>query len=114
MSYEIVKRLEQQKNVSLLNQLESFVKVAAKCRGKLHDVFEASFDWKDCVNEKFILQKLDYIHNNPCNGKWNLANHPCDYPHSSAQFYFTGNQGIYEVMSYMMLQDIDLTKPLLT
>jgi hypothetical protein len=113
MSYEIVMRLKEQKNEIVLKQLECFVDVTARRKGKLHDVFEPSFDWKDCLSEKFITQKLDYIHTKPCTGKWQLALHPCDYLHSSAQFYFTGHQGIYEVMNYKMLEDIDLTKPLL-
>src|SRR5690606_15972779 len=39
---------------------------------------------------KMIYQKLDYIHNNPCKGKWMLANSPIDYPFSSAVFYELG------------------------
>jgi len=37
-----------------------------------------------------IYQKLDYIHNNPCRGKWMLASSPLDYKYSSARFYETG------------------------
>jgi hypothetical protein len=32
--------------------------------------------------------------------------------HSSAKYYATGEQGIYEVMSYALLADIDLAKAL--
>lgn len=31
--------------------------------------------------------KLDYIHKNPCNGKWNLAGSYVEYGHSSIHFY---------------------------
>ena len=89
MAYEIVKRLEIQKHERLLKQLESFVSRSDRRRGKIHEVFEPSFDWKECLNKRFIRQKLDYIHNNPCNGKWNLVEEPQDYMHSSAQFYNT-------------------------
>jgi hypothetical protein len=37
-----------------------------------------------------IYQKLDYIHNNPVQGKWMLANSPIEYKYSSAKFYETG------------------------
>lgn len=37
-----------------------------------------------------IYQKLDYIHNNPCQGKWMLATSPLHYNYSSATFYETG------------------------
>jgi putative transposase len=37
-----------------------------------------------------VIQKLNYIHNNPCNGKWMLAASPINYKFSSACFYETG------------------------
>jgi hypothetical protein len=42
-----------------------------------------------------------------------LAKSPIDYVHSSAKFYLTGSQGVYEVTSYADLADIDLTKGML-
>ena len=60
--------------------------------------------------KKFIIQKLDYIHNNPCAGKWNLADCPENYVHSSAGFYYQGVQGIYPVYNVMNLMDIDLSE----
>ena len=35
-------------------------------------------------------QKMDYIHNNPLQEKWKLAETPDGYRFSSARFYFTG------------------------
>jgi len=35
---------------------------------KMYGVFETSFDWKECRTEKFIQQRLNYIHWNPCKG----------------------------------------------
>lgn len=37
-----------------------------------------------------IYQKMDYIHNNPCKGKWMLSSSPIDYRYSSAKFYESG------------------------
>ena len=42
-------------------------------------------------SRKIALQKLNYIHNNPLKGKWNLAKNPWDYKYSSAEFYRTGD-----------------------
>ncbi len=42
----------------------------------------------DLFNEKFLLQKLKYIHNNPCQPKWELVRQPLDYRYSSAKFYY--------------------------
>ena len=38
----------------------------------------------------FTQQKLDYIHNNPGQPKWQLCTVPEDYKYSSALFYHTG------------------------
>lgn len=43
-------------------------------------------------------------------GVWNLARSSIGYPHSSAGFYETGKQGIYEVTNVKELDDINLTK----
>ena len=51
------------------------------------------------------------MHNNPCTGNYNLAPTPEEYLHSSAKYYITGEHGLFAVMDYMHLQDIDLTKP---
>ena len=42
---------------------------------------------KECRTDKFFMQKINYIHNNPCHPKWNLAAIPEEYPWSSAAYY---------------------------
>ena len=42
----------------------------------------------DLFNEKFLLQKLNYVHKNPCHPRWQLATQPLDYLYSSAKFYY--------------------------
>ena len=42
---------------------------------------------KECFTENFFLQKLDYLHHNPCQPKWNLTDVPENYYWSSASFY---------------------------
>ncbi len=110
LAYEIVKRLKETGHHIILKQLSEAVEVTDKKRGKLHEVFEDSFDIKECMTEKFIRQKLNYIHLNPCSGKWKLAVCPEDYPHSSAKFYSTADQGFFSVTHIMQLMDVDLNK----
>ncbi len=68
---------------------------------KLNDYFVGDADrtfqfWerdsrvKECWSEPFLMQKLNYIHHNPCQPHWKLATLPEDYKWSSAAFYFTG------------------------
>jgi len=112
MAYEIIKRLKQQKDEKILHRLKILVEAKDKERNKKHEVWEDSFDWKECRTNEYMLQKLNYMHDNPCRGKWNLANAPVDYMHSSAKYYITGEQGVYEVFNYFELADINLTVPL--
>jgi putative transposase len=44
----------------------------------------------DLWTPKVFLQKLDYIHSNPLQQKWHLAEVPENYKYSSAKFHETG------------------------
>jgi REP element-mobilizing transposase RayT len=107
MAYELVKLLNQQQRNDILEQLSAWVNETQKLQNKKHEVFEPSSDKKECYSLRFMEQKVNYIHYNPC--KEGLAKLPEDYAHSSAKYYFTGKQGVYPVITYMELQDIDLT-----
>jgi REP element-mobilizing transposase RayT len=109
MAYEIIKRLQTAGETDLLQQLQNNVETARKSNNKQHEVWELSFDWKECRSNEFIKQKLDYMHNNPCVKKWNLCNSPAEYLHSSAKFYITGQQGIFSVTNFMAMEDVALT-----
>ena len=111
MAYELIKRLGMQGETGLLAQLAEGVEAKRKANKKLHEVWELSFDWKECNSHFFFNQKLDYMHDNPCNGKWNLSINPVLYPHSSARFYIEGVQGIYPVTNFMEMEDIVLINP---
>ena len=97
MAYDLVKRLKENNEIELLSLLANAVETKRKANNKKHEVWELSFDWKHCSSDKFIQQKMDYIHSNPCKGKWNLCVMPEQYQHSSAKFYLTGAQGFYVV-----------------
>jgi REP element-mobilizing transposase RayT len=97
MAYEIVKRLKEYKREDILFELKQAVSEKDRKRGKLHQVFELSFDCKYCFSEEFIIQKLTYIHNNPLKGKWHLAPNAIEYVHSSAKFYATGHHNLFVV-----------------
>jgi len=110
IAYEIIRRLEQQQENKLLHRLYLSVEAKDKERNKKHEVWEDSFNWNECRNHQYMKQKLDYIHDNPVRGKWNLATTAADYEHSSARFYICGEHAAYTVMNFLELDDIDLTK----
>ncbi|RYF87004.1 MAG: hypothetical protein EOO03_11130 [Chitinophagaceae bacterium] len=55
-------------------------------------------------------QKLDYVHDNPCKGKWNLCASPANYLHSSAKFFIEGVHAGYAVTSFMEMDDVVFTR----
>ncbi|MBC8052101.1 MAG: transposase [Sphingobacteriaceae bacterium] len=111
IAYELVKRLQQGKFTKELELLSGWVNPTDRSRNKKHEVFEPSFDWKECYDEKLVEQKLNYIHENASKGEKRLVESPDDYEHSSARFYITGQKGVVEITSWLELQDVDLTRP---
>ena len=87
IAYEIINRLKNKGNLEMLIKLSSLVTIREKKKGQLHKVFKDSFDAKPIITHQFLLQKIDYIHNNPVSGKWMLAKDFTAYEHSSASFY---------------------------
>jgi len=104
MAYEIIARLETAKQTEILNQLASAVTEKEKSKGQKHKVFEESFDAKSIDNQKFFLQKLNYIHLNPVRNKWNLINEWREYEHSSAGFYELQRIKHFTPVHYMELE----------
>ena len=90
IAYEIVSRLQKNRESVLLKVLTNAVTDREKKKGQLHRVFKSSFDAKAIFSDKFLMQKINYIHHNPVSGKWNLANDFVSYEHSSAAFYELG------------------------
>jgi len=100
IGYEIIKRLNTQKQHSLLAILSEAVDPSQRRRNKQHELWQGTFDVKECRTEAFILQKLNYMHLNPCNERWRLAQRPSDYQHSSAAFYQIGKLGNVPTRDY--------------
>ncbi len=73
MAYEIVNRLEFADEIETLKTLQDALTEREKKKKQLHKIFKDSFDAKAIFSEKFLVQKLDYIHHNPVSGIWNLA-----------------------------------------
>jgi REP element-mobilizing transposase RayT len=90
IGYEIISRLKQQNADAMLLLLQKGVSEVKKRRAHLHQLWQDTFEAKECRTENFVLQKLNYIHANPCQGKWKLCEAPFDYEHSSAAFYELG------------------------
>jgi REP element-mobilizing transposase RayT len=101
---EIIKRLKADGAAGIFRQLEEVHNHSDIRKEKRYAVFKTSFDVILCYTQKFIQQKINYIHANPCSKKWMLAPNASDYLHSSACYYETGKQGAYPVISTMELE----------
>lgn len=101
MAYEIVKRLEATGNNIMLEKLSQLLTEREKKKGQLHKVFKDSFDAKAIITQAFLLQKINYIHNNPVSGKWMLAKDYTEYEHSSASFYDLQIMKHYKPLHYL-------------
>ena len=110
ITYDFIDQLKTSNSVELLERLAGFVNDTDRKKGKLHEAFEPSFEWKECYSDDFIEQKLNYIHMNPCVCNPPLAKAPTDYLHSSANFYLGGNTIIYPVEHVMNMRDINFEK----
>ena len=65
--------------------------------GYVGHVWQGRFHSKPITDDRYILECLRYVHNNPV--KAGLALNPCDYPYSSARFYEgLKSKGVYEYM----------------
>ncbi len=69
------------------NSLELY-KVNAKDRQ--YQFWERNSLSIDLWSPEVFMQKLNYVHDNPLQPKWELCDYPVDYKYSSAKFYETG------------------------
>jgi len=53
IAYEIVKRLKEQQEDKLLHRLHLSVEAKDKERNKQHEIWEDSFDWKECRTNEY-------------------------------------------------------------
>ena len=55
IAYKIVERLKEQNKPEILLQLSEAVTISDKKKGKIHQVFERSFDCKEITSQHFFL-----------------------------------------------------------
>ncbi|HFD87573.1 MAG TPA: hypothetical protein ENJ35_07850 [Gammaproteobacteria bacterium] len=67
--------------------LEALAEVVSRTHKQQFAVWRPEYQAKPIFSRQFLLQKLTYIHNNPLQPHWRLAERPEDYVWSSARFY---------------------------
>jgi REP element-mobilizing transposase RayT len=60
---------------------------AASDANQNYKVWEDGYNARDVFSAEFLRQKISYVHNNPCQPRWDLVERPEGYVWSSARFY---------------------------
>ncbi len=68
---------------------------AGAYKGQKFSVWQETFRSEVIYSDKFLLEKLNYLHNNPV--RRGLVKNTIDWPHSSASFYYSDQPGRLEV-----------------
>lgn len=84
MARLIVKQYQAEHNHEVLDFLAQAVTRPEKQQFK---VWEDGYNAKDVFSPEFLRQKIEYIHTNPLQPHWQLAERPEEYIWSSARFY---------------------------
>jgi putative transposase len=87
----LIRQYRTEGNQAMLDTLASMATHPNKQQTK---VWEDGYNAKDVFSPEFLRQKLTYIHGNPCQPQWSLAELPKDYVWSSARFYLLDEPAI--------------------
>jgi putative transposase len=91
---QIVRQYHAENNHKALEFLE---RMAGQIPDQQYKVWEDGYDARDVFSSDSLAQKMEYIHNNPCQPHWALAEHPEDYAWSSARYYLLEEPAIIAV-----------------
>ena len=92
-AHEILKLLKEEGRKDLIIHFE---KCAENFSDRKHKIWQ-DIQAKNIFSEKFFLEKVEYLHNNPIRKGWNLVENRADYKYSSACFYDKGEKSIIEI-----------------
>jgi putative transposase len=92
MAYAISNYLQADKQITILKKFD----IEPNKKNAKHKIWQPRYDSLLIQTQDMFLQKLNYIHNNPCLPIWALADKPEEYKYSSADYYISGT-GYYAV-----------------
>ncbi len=82
-SKQIARHYQVMENENVISLLEK----GGQRRRHNFKVWDDEYDARDIFSREFLEQKMNYVHYNPCQPQWKLAENPEDYVWSSARFY---------------------------
>jgi REP element-mobilizing transposase RayT len=84
-----------------INHPEVLKRFKVNASDRIYQIWERNPLSIDLCSEKVLLQKLNYIHQNPSKEKWKLSETEESYEYSSAQFYHSGKSRWSFLSHYM-------------
>ncbi len=84
-SQQIIKIFRNENN-PILNKLLS------EKKDRKYQIWQTTHAIKEIESHNFYVQKLEYIHNNPCQDRWQLCENPENYFYSSAKNYILNQE----------------------
>jgi REP element-mobilizing transposase RayT len=85
----ILRQYENEGNEVVLEFFRAAVKPG---QNQKRAVWEDDYQAKNIYSPEFLREKLEYVHSNPCQPHWQLADTPEAYLWSSAGFYLVGRR----------------------
>jgi len=82
------------------NHPQVLEKFRVNAKDRTYQIWERNPLSVDLFGKEMVEQKLQYIHLNPLQAKWNLVEKPEAYVYSSAQFYLTGEDRFNLLIDY--------------
>lgn len=77
--------------------LQSLEALVTRPEKQQYKVWEDDYLAKSVITPEFCAEKIEYIHNNPVQPHWQLADSPEEYPWSSARYYAMGESTVIPV-----------------
>jgi len=93
-SKQTIRQYQAENNHAVLKFLK---KAADNLPDQQYRVWEGGYDARDVFSPDFLRQKADYIHNNPCQPRWQLVARPEEYVWSSARYYLLGEPAVIAI-----------------
>jgi putative transposase len=91
-AHKILQKLREENRKDLLD----FFHAQRRNNSQEHGIWQ-DIQAKNIYTEKFLFQKMEYIHQNPVAKEWNLVQDRAEYKYSSACFYDRNQQPIIDI-----------------
>ena len=90
---KILDNLSSSARASLLSQLHRLNQDSRQD----YKVWADGYDAREIYSPGFLQQKVSYVHHNPCQMHWRLAEKPEDYPWSTARYYLLDQPAVIPI-----------------